>query len=211
MWLQAKQIIQVKINGKMQTYYPSDCFEIPNQNEAMKYLRDGKAQIPELLREFMQINFDEEGIGIISPRDIKIPYGIPFNQSDIIEPAFAKTVYVNSGNNFNKLPQVVRNVGKLATVFQLLKTYEMVLFLRAFKENARHFAKEEHERTLAIVGDLRVKVYSDKVWAMQDTKATRKFCKVLQEEMEYGQELAMLRAFYQVKPIAYFVNTNWIK
>ncbi len=207
MWIQLIVPNQFTVAGTKIAYKKGDFVFINNTGMALKLIANNQARPLDL-----ENTIDSEDVGIVSRYGLELPYKVPFTQqSDEISPIYPRTLVINSNKSLNLLPKIIRNVGKLATVYKLLETYEVILILADFKQRALHIAKSEHERTLAIVGDLRVPYYVNDVFAVRGNKIGKKFCEVFNQEMKHGSGLAMLRTLYQVKPIAYYLPTHWVK
>lgn len=206
MWIQLISPKTIKVSGTAKNYKKGDFVFINNKGLAMQWVANNEARPLNL-----EGTIDADDVGIISRYGLNLPYKVPFTQVDTISPIYPRTLVINSNKSLNLLPKIVRNIGKLATVFKMLETYDVVVALADFKRRALHVATDEHERTLSIVGELRVPYYANDVFAVRDTKTGKKFCDVLEDEMQYGNELSLLRTVYQVKPIIYYLPTTWVK
>jgi hypothetical protein len=71
---------------------------------------------------------------------------------------------------------------------------------------------EERKRTEAVVGDLRVLLYSHELLFVRDSEGGRAFVAALAEEATSGGEvrLAFLRAMHRVKPILCTLPRTWL-
>lgn len=206
MWIQLITPRQITIAGKATQYKKGDFVFINNTGLAMQWIANNEARPLNL-----EGTIDADDVGIISRYALPLPYKVPFTQVSELSPIYPRTVVINSNKSLNLLPKIVRNIGKLATVFKMLETFDVIVALASFKQRALHVANSEHERTVAIVGDLRVPYYANDVFAVRDNRAGKKFCSVLEDELQYGNELALLRTVYQVKPIIYYLPTEWVK
>jgi hypothetical protein len=215
MWVQLAVPQSIRLHGKNVHYNIGDWVEIPNNKEAMRMIANNQAR--PLPTE--DLSLTEDGLGVVSPYDIAFPYDVNFTHHPKVEPLYEKTVFISRAKDINKQVKLVRNPARLWQIFNLLETWDLVLFLGAFKENALDVAKNEHERTKGIVGDLRVKFYSSDVFAMRDTTANRKFCEILTSELGHGKELASLRALFSTMKWSkqtktyfrpYYLGRDWI-
>ncbi len=210
MWIQIVEPMQITLFGSTKQYSRGEWIDYPNIKQAELWIANGKATIPKILQG--DIDFEAD-TGIVFKHNFPLPYKIQSKQSNEIKPIYARSLIVTAKyTSINRSANVIRNFGKLKNVFKMLSIYEVILTLASFKHRAIHVGKkEERERTLEIVGDLRVPYYNIDVFGVRNNKAGQKFCEVLNEEIKYGKELAMLRTLYQVKPITYYLPVNWIK
>jgi hypothetical protein len=165
------------------------------------------------------LNFDgvlaEEGIGIVYPPSSRAPIipvkSIPMQESGLT-PCFPRSLILNAPYSIQDRdsPNLLRNIGQMAFIFELLKQWDVVLILSSFTVNASKVGTEaERELTGAIVHDLRVPYYQQCAFGVQNNQAGQDFCAVLAEERGNGKALAALRALYRVQPMAYYVSPEW--
>lgn len=209
MWIQIVEPMRITLAGKARNYKRGDWVDYPNIRQAEKWIASGMATIPKILQG--DIDFEAD-TGIVFKHNFPLPYKIQSKQSDEIEPIFARSlIVVKKYSSINVSANVIRNFGKLKTVFEMLNTFDVILSFANFKQRAIHIAKEEHERTLEIVGDLRVPYYNIDVFGVRKNKVGKRFCELLNEELKYGKELALLRTVYQLPSLFYYLPTEWIK
>lgn len=157
-----------------------------------------------------------EGIGVAYPPSNKPPL-LPFKnvtlQEGAIKPYFPRTLLLNAPYSIidRDSPDLLRNAGRFAILFDLLNKWDVVLILGSFDVNASKVGHAEHERTQSIVHDLRVPWYQSSAVGVRDNEAGREFCAAWSAERAFGKVLAPLRAFYRTKPLAYFVPPSWGK
>lgn len=160
---------------------------------------------------------NEEGLGVVYPPSgtSKKPI-LPFKKVTLaeghIKPLFPRSLLLNAPYSImdKDSPDLLRNAGRFALCFELLKKWDVVLILASFDRNASKAGDAaEREYTRGIIHDLRVPYYQSCAIGVQDNSAGKEFCEALSEEQERGRILAPLRAFYRVKPLAYFLPPNW--
>jgi len=199
-WVQLNAPMQFTTAGKPVNYQIGDFVEIHNTNELQKLTADGKVRplyIDDILANMSG--------GLVAPYAINNLYNLPFTQSEPA-PIYPQTIVINQSKG---MPKILSNIGRAAIVLKLLKRYELVLIMSSYAERALHIAKDEHERTLAICGDLRIPYYAN-IFGVTDSKKGKEFCEVLNQEMAYGSQLAMVRALYQTMPITYYLPKEWL-
>jgi hypothetical protein len=203
------QIIKPKtitLAGTATLYKKGDFVDLPNTRLARQWIANNEAR---------PFNLDDtikaDDVGIVSRCGLNLPYKMPFTQADIVSPVYPRTVVVNTKESLKRLPKIIKNIGRLAIMLDMLERFDVIVALANFKQRALHVAPNEHERTLSIVGDLRIPYYSNDVFAVRDNKAGRKFCEVLEDELQYGEQLALLRTVYQSPSLFYYLPTEWVK
>lgn len=160
--------------------------------------------------------FQADDIGIVYPPSPKAPM-IPYKNIRIkeggISPLFKRNLFINAPYSITDRdsPDLLKNAGRLAILFDLLNLWDVVLIFASFETNASMVASAEHRRTEAIIHDLRVPFYQSCAIGIRDSEAGREFCSAWSAERAHGTILAPLRAFYQVKPLGYFLPPSWGK
>ena len=161
--------------------------------------------------------FTIENAGIVhseSTKKAKVPFkNIPVGTGDFT-PCFERNLFLNAPYSFadRDSPDVIRNIGKLYQFFELLKTWDVILVLSSFQQNASKAVSDaEGKLTKALVHDLRVPYYQQCVIGARDNEAGRAFLEALRAELPKGRILASLRAIYRVKPLVYYLPPNFGK
>ena len=154
--------------------------------------------------------------GVVHPPDTKRP-ALPFNQIATKDaepfPYFQRTMLMNASYSLmdRDAPDLVKNAGRFAIFFDLLESWDVVLILSSFETNASKVAQAEHDITRELCLDLRVPYYQRCIIGVKDSPDGKLFCEALNEEMGRGKVLAPMRAFWRVKPIAYFLPVGFGK
>lgn len=204
MWVKLKvtKVIQKK------SYSPGQWVEV-GTDEALRWIAAEHAETLDLGGLL-----SESDIGVVYPPSSKKPV-LPFRNLALaeggIKPLFPRSLIMNAPYSISDRdsPEFLRNIGKLASIFRLLQSWDVVLILSSFERNALSVAKDERADTEAIAHDLRVPYYQACGIGVKDSPKGREFCEVYTEERARGKVLASLRAYYRVQPLTYFAPPSW--
>lgn len=199
-WLQLRQAKVIETQGRSTTYQPGDWVQVGKQL-ARQWLADGSAYSP-----FPDVNRVEEPAGtagimlfgqVASPPDL----GIPVANDAAWELRWDKTLFWDYS--------VSVKVPLLAVGFQFLDKWQVACPLVDYRHLAQdeEMSEGEKQRTVAVIRDLRVPLYDNRLVFMRRCEDTRRLLEVW--DQEGPSRLAFLRALYITKPLLLALPCTW--
>jgi hypothetical protein len=199
-WVKLKSIQHIEIQGEMNHFYPGDWVEVGRQ-QAELWEATGEAWIPtaELTMP--------PGAGVLVR-------GTPNPGCKVLEalPHITGVNHLPYPRTLVWDPALGCRLELLAVGFRLLDKWQVAAPLYSYDQLACHLGDEaDRERTAAVVRDLRVPVYDERLVYVRRHPETQAFMRVWNEEREAGEDgrLALLRALYRCKPVVCALPTTW--
>lgn len=208
MWVQLKSAKHIEVQGKMRAYRPGDWVDVGKQT-ALLWISEGAAWVPEgkaanlMGADCGVFVWGDLGRGEIALGDyvgkIEIRAGSPPHL------VWSKTLLYNPSLRLRK---------ELVPIgFHLLDTWQVAAPLWDYKKLASDQGDEtDQARTLAVVRDLRVPLFSPDLIFIRRCGDTERLLKTWHKEQADGGDLrfSLLRAIYRVKPLILALPTTWI-
>lgn len=214
-WVRAtKPLSRHALTGAYVTYQPGDWFEVKNQ-ELRQLLERGMIDTtPQVIRA--EYDFSDalllvrDGDAKHAPRGLG-EYGIRVVETHALTLDAERVVFYKPGARGTALT-IALGLARLEARPQELN-WEMVAMLRDHRLLARDVGTQgERDRTLTVVGDLRLPVYDAGVVWVRRTPATEEVIQLWQEELDAGADEthAFLRAIYTRRVLLCTLPANWI-
>lgn len=204
-WVQLTTIQQLEKNGSMETYHPGDWVSV-NKQTAQLWLARGDACEPQV-KAFMPTLAAGGNSGIITRDESKVRdvmRDTPFEIEQLDEPKllYEKTIVYD--------PELVVRPVFFAIGLGLLDTWELAAPLYDYKVLAGNAGTDgERERTLEVIGDLRVPMWDIRLMFVRRCEATEKLFADWREEQGENRMLAFLRALYRNPLLALALPITW--
>jgi hypothetical protein len=203
-WVRAKSILRTEVNGKAASFHPGDWLQVGKQ-QAREWLQHDQCEIlrPAVLQSVQDLTdctivlngFIPELENLLSNKFPAVPVE-PYTGKMPTSPRFL--LWDTRANLRQEL---------ILTGFGLLNKWQMACPLLDYDKLAQDVGTaEEREETKAVVHDLRVPAYDDRVMFVRQCRETQRLFELWQN----GTELGLLRALYQSRPIINALPPSWI-
>ena len=212
-WVRArKPIARADVDGAYQHYQPGDWFQARNQEIRELFGRGMIDSTPQVLRE----EFGLRGAGVLALGDSTgLPgldaYGIAFQSAAKRTLPWALTVLWAPGAHLTTTGAAF-GLTRIAPSGDDI-TWEMAVALQSDMRMAVDVGSQaERDKTLALVGDLRLPLYDTGVVWVRKTPATEEVIQLWQEELDAGSDPthAFLRVIYTHPLLLCTLPADWI-
>lgn len=212
-WVRArKPVVRYDLDGAYQHYQPGDWFQANNQEIRELFGRGMIDSTPQVLRD----EFGLQGAGLLAlgepaPLPGLDAYGIAFQVGTRLALPWELTVLWKPNTHLTAfgvalgLTRVVRAQGDLA--------FEMAVALQSNTRLAADVGTPaERDKTLALLGDLRLPLFETGVLWVRKTPATEEVIQLWQEELDAGADPthAFLRVLYTHPVLLCTLPEDWI-
>jgi len=212
-WVKAiVPLTRYDIEGAFRAYQPGDWFEVHNQEMLELLARRAVNTTAQVIKA--EFKLKDAGVlllpGAQAPSDIE-DTGVEVKHADTIELPWSLTAVLDKG-------ALTTTTSTLLGLMRIdcdddYPAWEMAAILESATELARDVGTvQEKERTLAIVGDLRVPIYNPSMVWIRRTTETENVIQLWNAEKAQGTERhhAFLRAIYQHGVMLCTLPANWI-
>ncbi len=206
MWVRLRHGKMIDLDGKTKAYHPGDWVNIGRQ-AALAWLKDGSAELPSQASR-QQLDIDLSGCCAVllgaSQGDADRVHSLLRRLAvryDLAEAAAYKRVCLAR-------PGALARLDLWPAGFDWLDVWEALAPLLPNYETAADLAVEG-ERTAAVIGDLRVPAYDDRLLFLRQPEGNDLLA-LWQEERAYGERLALTRALYRAKPLLLALPPTWL-
>lgn len=206
MWVQLTSIQRFDLDGREKTYRPGDWVDIGKQH-ALRLVADGAARL-----------VSDEKIDIASGAGVIITDDVP-GAADRLA-GYGVNIPVTSGPPATPFDRTLVWDGRLflrldllAQGFEFLNRWEVAIPLAGYAVLADDLGEpDERARARAIVRDLRVPFYDDRMIFLRRGAAADAFLARWSEERARGgnPHLALLVALYTTRPVLLALPATWL-
>ncbi len=205
MWVQLLVCKQIHTRGKPENKRPGDWVNVPRKAaEAMIARREA------LVMDYSVIGKDLVDCGVSIRGDLSLAKSRLTGYSLVLEIAGGEGLQWEKNLLWDTAAPL--RLELLHVGFHLLDTWQIAIPLRDYKLLAAHFGSEaEQERTKTLIRDLRVPVYDTRLMFARRCDGVQELLDLWRTEQHDGEteELAFLRALYQVKPLILALPVTW--
>lgn len=207
MWVKLRTPKNIDIEGARRTYHPGDWVNVGRQS-AMAWLQDHSAELPSLASR-QQLDMDFSGCRAVLALGDK---DTARRVADLL-PRLRVCHSLEEANGYERVvlakPGAVTRVDLWPAGFDWLATWEVLAPLMANYLTAADLGVEG-ERTRAVISELRVPAYDDRLVFLRRGQAADELLSLWREEEAYGPALALTRALYRAKPLLLALPPTWL-
>jgi len=206
-----RPISRYDLSGAYRCYMPGDWFECHNQ-ERRKLARDGfiEGHLAGISVNFAELDAGVLALGRRVPEDMFERYGIELQHSDTITLPWERTLLWRTGTRMT--PEGAALGLMRIDAENSSSAWEMAAMLKGETLLVRDVGTElEQERTLEVLGDLRLPVYETGVLWVRRTETTEEVIRLWQSEVADGADVqhAFIRTIYTHPVILCTLPPNW--
>lgn len=212
-WVRAKRVLsRYGLDGGYHTYHPGDWFTANGQEIRELFGRGMIDSTPQVLRE----EFGLQGAGVLAlGENVPLPgldaYGIAFQCAERLALPWGLTVLWSPHAHLTT-PGVALGLTRIAPAPGTM-SFEMAVALQSDTRMAGDVGTQaERDKTLALLGDLRLPLYDTGVIWVRKTPATEEVIQLWQEELDAGADPthAFLRTIYTHPLLLCTLPADWI-
>jgi hypothetical protein len=207
LWVKLRAPKHIDIEGVQRSYHPGDWVNVGRQS-AMAWLNDHTAELPSLASR-QQLDMDFSGCRAVLALGDK---DTARRVADLL-PRLRVCHNMEEAEGYERLvlakPSATTRVDLWPAGFDWLTTWEVLAPLMADYKTAADLGVGG-ERTLAVIGDLRVPAYDDRLVFLRRGQAAEDLLSLWREEEQYGPALALTRALYRAKPLLLALPPTWL-
>lgn len=212
-WVRARRpMVRYDLDGAYRHYQPGDWFQANNQEIRELFARGTIDSTPQVLRE----EFGLQGAGLLAlgasgPLPGLDAYGISFQSASRRSLPWELTILWTPGAHLIAtgaalgLTRITAGSADIA--------WEMAVALQSDSRTAGDVgSQDERDKTLALLGDLRLPLYDTGVVWVRKTPATEEVIQLWQEELDGGADPthAFLRTIYTHPVLLCTLPADWI-
>lgn len=210
MWVRLKVAMQLDLDGCPRAYHPGDWVNVGKQL-ALSWLAKGSAELPSEAAK-QQLLVDLAECCAVLPGGDRAGAGYVHG----LLPRLAVYRGLAEARDYKRLvlaqPGGLERVDLWPAGFDWLATWEVLAPLVGDYRTAAELGDEgERQRTLGVVGDLRVPAYDGRLVFLRQGEATDGLLALWDEERRHGAALALTRALYRAKPLLLALPPTWLE
>ena len=207
-----RPIIRYDLSGAYRRYMPGDWFECRNQERA-ELLQGGfiEGHLAGISVNFSNLDAGVLALGKQAPLDTFKRYGIKLQHGDTIKLPWERTLLWRTRTPIT--PEGAALGLMRIDAENPDSAWEMAAMLKGVTLLARDVGTElEQERTLEVLGDLRLPVYETGILWVRRTETTEEVIRQWQAEVSAGadEQHAFIRTIYTHPVILCTLPANWV-
>ena len=206
MWVQLRSHQLVAVSGRDVMHHPGDWVNVGKQT-AQLWASRGEAIIPDAK---LRAEIGAQAGVVVAEDDAQAaaaffdPFTALVISTGAPAPIHERTIIWEPSANVRR--------DLIPVGLSLLDTWELAIPLWDYRILARDVGSEaDRERTQAVVRDLRIPLYDNRLMFMRRAPDVERLCKLWAEERKDGGDvrLALLRSIYRVKPLVLALPVTW--